>query len=113
MRRRFNEFGGWNKPGCHVLSYQSHRRILPQGRRRLPEHWFVMEQSPASVREADHPSSVRGAPMRSRTLIRAVLGGATAGLLLIAGSALAGPPPVVWSQANPGGLTASVGAVAW
>jgi WD40 repeat protein len=51
--------------------------------------------------------------MRSRTLIRAVLGGATAGLLLIAGSALAGPPPVVWSQANPGGLTASVGAVAW
>ena len=43
---------------------------------------------------------------------RAVLS-ATAGLLLIAGSALAGPPPVIWSQANPGGLAASVGAVAW
>ena len=50
--------------------------------------------------------------MCSRTFFRAVLN-ATAGLLLIAGSALAGPPPVIWSQANPGGLAASVGAVAW
>jgi len=62
--------------------------------------------------EASHQSSVRGVPRRSRTLFRAVLG-ATAGVLLIAGFALAGPPPVIWSQANPGGLAASVGAVAW
>jgi WD40 repeat protein len=62
--------------------------------------------------EAGDQSSMRGVPLRSRAFFRAVLG-ATAGLLLIAGSALAGPPAVIWSQANPGGLSASVGAVAW
>jgi WD40 repeat protein len=40
--------------------------------------------------------------------------GATTGVLLAAGVAFAaGPPPVLWSASNPGGLAASVGAVAW
>jgi WD40 repeat protein len=71
-----------------------------------------MEQPPAAATGAGHRSSVRGGPRRCRILFRAALG-ATAGLLLVAGSALAGPPEVIWSQANPGGLAASVGAVAW
>lgn len=50
--------------------------------------------------------------MRSGTLFRAVLG-AAAGLLLGAGAVPAGPPAIIWSQPNPGGLAASVGAVAW
>ena len=50
--------------------------------------------------------------MRSRALFRAILG-AAAGLLLTVGAAAAGSPTVLWSQPNPGGLAASVGAVAW
>lgn len=50
--------------------------------------------------------------MRSRTLTRVILG-AMGGLLLTAGAALAGPPALIWAQPNPGGLAASVGAVAW
>ena len=50
--------------------------------------------------------------MRSRALFRAILG-AAAGLLLIVGATAAGSPTILWSQANPGGLAASIGAVAW
>lgn len=50
--------------------------------------------------------------MHSGTLFRIVLG-AAAGLLLTVGAAAAGPPALIWSQPNPGGLAASVGAVAW
>lgn len=50
--------------------------------------------------------------MRSRALFRAALA-AAAGLLLTVAAAAAGSPTILWSQANPGGLAASVGAVAW
>ena len=50
--------------------------------------------------------------MRSRALFHAALA-AAAGLLLTVGAAAAGSPTVLWSQPNPGGLAASVGAVAW
>ncbi len=51
--------------------------------------------------------------MQTRRLLQA-LAVAIAGVIVTAIVAFAaGPPPVLWSAANPGGLAGSVGAVAW
>jgi WD40 repeat protein len=50
--------------------------------------------------------------MRPRSLFVAT-SVALAGVILAAGTVLAGPPKIVFSQPNPGGLAASVTAVAW
>jgi WD40 repeat protein len=50
--------------------------------------------------------------VQSRHAVSAVGVGVLASLLSAA-TALAGPPTIVWSKANPGGLAANVGAVAW